>query len=248
MNTQAFLEQVQQIAGEEPAYREGGTGDDGTCDCIGLVMGALYRLGRREYPLHSSNYFARFQTDGLSAIAGEDSLLPGMIVYKARPGQARLHERYLPGGRYHTGDLLDYYHAGVVEQTQPLSIVHCTTGGGANGILRDSALGSWSHGGFVSGVERAQAETQSGESAFVTAPSGKTVNLRSRPSANGQVIARVPVGSAVSVLERAQGWAQIRFDGQTGYMMTQFLQKDWEARLQSLEARVAALEGVKNHE
>ena len=248
MNAQAFLEKVQQIAGEEPVYREGGTGKDGTCDCIGLVMGAMYRLGRREYPMHSSNYFARFQTDGLSAIAGEESLLPGMIVYKARSGQDRLHERYLPGGRYHTGDLLDYYHAGVVESVQPLVIVHCTTGGGANGILRDSALGTWSHAGFVSGVDSAPAQEAGGEPAIVAAPGGQTVNLRSRPSAKGPIIARVPVGSAVSVLESAQGWAKIQFAGNTGYMMTQFLNMDWEARLQRLEKRVAALEGVDKHE
>ena len=56
MTTQAFLNAVCAIADAAPSYREGGTGADGTCDCIGLVMGAMYALGRAKYDLHSSNY------------------------------------------------------------------------------------------------------------------------------------------------------------------------------------------------
>ena len=51
------------------------------------------------------------------------------------------------------------------------------------------------------------------------------VNLRSAPSkATGQVYARVPSGSAVTVLIPGDEWAKVRYGGTEGYMMTAFLQ------------------------
>lgn len=43
---EAFLIEVAKIKSEAPTYREGGDGSDGTCDCIGLVIGAIRRAGR----------------------------------------------------------------------------------------------------------------------------------------------------------------------------------------------------------
>jgi len=222
MTADAFLNAVQNIVQSAPVYREGGTGADGTCDCIGLVMGAMYACGQAAYDLHSSNYFARFQTDGLEALDTEDQLQPGMIVFKARSGADTLHERYQPGGRCFNGDLLDYYHAGVVESVQPLSIVHCTSSNNANGIAFDDSIRGWTHCGSISGLAKAQ---PSGCSAVVTAPSGKTVNLRRRPDKAAPVLCRVPIGSVVTVSESAQGWARVTADGVTGYMMESFLER-----------------------
>ena len=220
MTADAFLKAVNRIVSSEPAYREGGVGADGTCDCIGLVMGAMYACGQRAYDLHSSNYFARFETLELTEMDVR-RLQPGMIVYKARTGE--INARYQPGGRYYTGDLLDYYHAGVVADVEPLSIVHCTSTNGTDGIAYDQAVDGWTHCGYVSGVDYAKASAQC---AVVTAPSGKTVNLRKRPDSAAPVITRVPIGSAVSVCESAQGWARVMYGGTTGYMMTEFLRQE----------------------
>ena len=38
---EAFLRGVAKIKSEAPTYREGGDGSDGTCDCIGLIIGAI---------------------------------------------------------------------------------------------------------------------------------------------------------------------------------------------------------------
>lgn len=213
-----FTAAIGQIARTEPVYRTGGTGADGTCDCIGLVMGAMYLNGREAYDMHSSNYFARFQTDGLQPLTDAALLKSGDIVYKAREGS--LHERYLPGGRYHTGDPLDYYHAGAVVSTAPLKILHCTSSCSVNGIAEDVSAEKWTHFGSVKGV------CQEGHSAVVRAPEGGTVNLRARPDRKSSVIVRVPVGSEVRVHEAADGWSKITADGQTGYMMTEFLKEE----------------------
>ena len=147
-----LLEKVLDIESEQPLYRTGGTGKDGTCDCIGAVMGAMYRLGCAAYPLHSSNYFARYQTEELCEIADPAALKPGQVVYKAKDDPSGLHERYLPGGSYCTGDTRDYYHAGVVVSASPLIIVHCTSSGNVNGFTRDERIGQWRFAGKVKGV------------------------------------------------------------------------------------------------
>ena len=223
MTVKTFLEAVRSIADSRPAYREGGTGKDGTCDCIGLVMGAMYALGRGKYDLHSSNWFARFQTDDLAPVTSVSQLKAGMIVYKARSETEALNPRYLPGGSCYNGDLLDYYHAGVVESAQPLSIVHCTSANGADGIVRDSAVGGWTHCGHVKGLT---AETQETYTAVVSAVTGSTVNLRKRPEKSASVIRRIPVGAVVSVHGSSNGWAKVVHNGESGYMMADFLSSD----------------------
>ena len=42
-----FLAALQQMADARPTYRTGGSGKDGTCDCIGLIIGALRIAGYR---------------------------------------------------------------------------------------------------------------------------------------------------------------------------------------------------------
>ena len=40
-----YIEGVNSIYAEQPSYRIGGDGSDGTCDCIGMGRGALKREG-----------------------------------------------------------------------------------------------------------------------------------------------------------------------------------------------------------
>lgn len=245
MTAKELLEQVLKLESEQPVYRTGGTGEDGTCDCIGAVMGAMYRLGRADYPLHSSNYFARYQTEELCAIADPSALIPGQVVYKAKDDPSGLHERYLPGGTHCTGDTRDYYHAGMVVSASPLIIVHCTSSGGVSGFTRDDRIGQWRFAGRVKGVSYEEQE-ETAQTAVVTVTSGTTANLRIRPDVKSRRVAKVSAGTVVTVLEQADGWAKITTpQGERGYMMTQFLKpadETIEARLASLEARVLQLE------
>ena len=43
-----FIEGVNSIYIEQPKYRIGGDGSDGTCDCIGMGRGALKREGAED--------------------------------------------------------------------------------------------------------------------------------------------------------------------------------------------------------
>ena len=231
-----FSNEVEALALTITGYQNGKSGQNGLCDCIGLVMGAMARLGRGSYPMHSTNYFTRYQMNGLRTIGGED-LQVGQLVYKARSDTSQLNARYQPGGRYYTGDMLDYYHVGVVTGISPLEITHCTSYNAISGIVRDSSTKGWTHVGELMSVDYGtnfaqdnhvltnEEATLMSKTAYVSVPAGtSTANLRSRPNKKSDRIARVAVGTVVDVLEEADGWAQIKTpDGNIGYMMVEFL-------------------------
>ena len=45
ISAEKYVEGVNSIYIEQPTYRTGGDGSDGTCDCIGMCRGALKRSG-----------------------------------------------------------------------------------------------------------------------------------------------------------------------------------------------------------
>lgn len=220
-----FVDRVKAIAATNPTYRTGGDGSDGTCDCIGLVMGAM----GKKYPMHSTNYFARFELAELRPLRDGSDLYPGELVFKARNEnnpQYDLHARYKKGGRYFASTLLDYYHVGVVTGIWPLEITHCTSTGDINGIARDTSIDGWTHAGEVSGLdyeEETEDKTIMSVQMKVYAENGKPVNLRQRPSTASPKTGEISVGSVVNVTEQADGWATIRLDGTNHYMMSKFL-------------------------
>lgn len=110
---------------------------------------------------------------------------------------------------------------------------------------------AWTHYAIPKGWGDAKkkGEDETMQVMVVTADSGSTVNLRTRPDKAASVLAKVPIGEAVQVLGVENGWATIQRDGVTGYMMEPYLKAQGEAsptleeRVKQLEERVAALEG-----
>lgn len=222
-----FVSRVEQIARRKLTYRIGGVGKDGACDCIGLIMGAMYELGHKKYDMHSTNYFARYQT---MEMVRADAAKPfvGQILYKAREDTDDMNARYLPGGRYYTGDLLDYYHVAVVTSTKPLRIVECTEYNGVSGIVISSSLKGWSYAGKLRGVlyegyeETGKEETGMSTKATVKTKSG-ALNIREWP-VDGTVIGKAPKDAVVEILaEAGDGWPKIRYDGVMGYVSKEYL-------------------------
>lgn len=222
MILEAFIAQVEAIAQASPVYRLGGDGSDGTCDCIGLVIGAIRRAGGSWTGTHGSNYAARYEMRELLPVTDAGELCLGDVVYKARtPGQAGydLPERYGADP-----DNRDYYHIGVVTAVEPLEITHCT----GPGIVRDTKLGKWTYRGRLKKVDYDGTEGMQtmAQMAKVTATSGSTVKMRSKPSASDGLYWEVPVGAEVQVAEITGGWAKVRYGDRTGYMMAAFLDMD----------------------
>ena len=221
-----FLKNIKKIQASNPKYQTGGIGQDGTCDCIGLIMGAMYMAGHKRYDMHSTNYFSRYQMQTLDNINNGYEI--GSIVYKRREDNGTLNDRYKPGGRYFTGDLYDYYHAGVVTSVNPLIITHCTSTANTSGIIEDTKIGNWTIAGrlkdidYTSFVEEEEKEEET-MTAIVTSKDGNPVKLRADPSIKNAYIAKIPIGTKVEVIESAQGWAHIKVNGKIGYMMEEFL-------------------------
>ena len=214
---ESFLRGVDAIAEEKPTYRLGHDGSDGTCDCIGLIIGAIRRAGGEWNGTHGSNWTARNAMDTLHAVSDPGYLQVGQAVFKAaEPGQSgyNLPDRYKDGA-----DTRDYYHVGVVRSVSPLEIVHCT----GPGIVHDSKLGKWNYAGWLRMVSRGndEGEATGMQTAVVIAESGSTVNLRKTP--HGALEDRVPVGSTAQVLDTMDGWARITVSGKTGWMDLKYL-------------------------
>lgn len=228
MTAREFLAAVDAIAAEQPTYRLGGDGSDGTCDCVGLLMGAMDRVERRKWPLHSSNYFARKMLQELLEISRPDELEPGMAIFKARQDTGQLHGRYKDGGQYDIGDYRDFFHVGVVRSAEPLEIVHCTSGDGHSGIVVDKKLGKWTLAGRIAGMDYTAEEdgqVADRQMARIVTENGKPLRLRSTPSTDKPYLQEMPNGDSVQVLADAEGWAKVVWRGYTGYCMSSFLQQ-----------------------
>ena len=222
MILEAFIAQVEAIAQASPVYRLGGDGSDGTCDCIGLVIGAIRRAGGSWTGTHGSNYAARYEMRELLPVTDAGELCLGDVVYKARtPGQAGydLPERYGADP-----DNRDYYHIGVVTAVEPLEITHCT----GPGIVRDTKLGKWTYRGRLKKVDYDGTEGMETmvQTATVVADSGDDVKMRSTPSKTDGLYYKVPVGATVQVASVDGEWAKVRYQDRTGYMMVEYLEMD----------------------
>ena len=157
----------------------------------------------------------------LEPIERAEEMFLGEIVYKARePGEANY---ALPDRYKDSGDLRDYYHVGVVTGVNPLCVTHCTSVEG--GIQRDSRQGAWRWGGMLKYVDYEEGGGGMSYTAIVTAKSGKTVNLRTKPDKKSAIIARVPVGTVVraAVYDPDPAWGKVEANGKTGFMMTEYL-------------------------
>ena len=218
-----FLKNVQEIAASKPSYELGHDGSDGTCDCIGLIIGAIRRAGGSWTGIHGSNYAARHEMRQLLPVTDAGELCLGDVVYKARtPGQAgyALPERYK-----NDPDQRDYYHVGVVTAVEPLEITHCT----GPGIVRDTKLGKWTYRGRLEKVDYDGTSQEVGtmvQTATVVADSGSKVKMRSKPSTSDGLYWEVPGGATVQVVENTGGWAKVRYGDRTGYMMEEYLKMD----------------------
>lgn len=253
-----FLEKVREIQKVNPAYKQPGDGSNGVCDCIGLIIGAVRKMGLKWTGIHGSNYGARYQTVGLSYISSESELEVGDAVYKGvgsdgrgrRPCNAGtfthkydLPSRYKQGNSYYNGDMIDYYHVGVVTQVNPLRITHMTS----PKMQVDTSLGTngkspWSYHGKVKPIvnavtsgekpaETAKPEIQppenvasSGTEAVVVADNGSPVKMREYPSTSCRTWIKLKVGTRVEIVDPGEEWAKINGGGKKGwYMKAEFL-------------------------
>lgn len=234
-----FLSAVERNAQRVNEYSLGCDGSGGKCDCIGLIIGALRLAGLKWTGTHGSNWTARNAVTDLHRVSSAGSLIPGMVVFKARePGE----DRYSLPAAYRTSpDQRDYYHVGVVTSVNPLRITHCTSVPG--GIKVDTVLGQWKYAGKLKQVNYEEDDPmETLYQAIVTAANGLPVRLRADASANAKVVEQIPVGTVVDVLEEGADWDRISDSGVEGFMMSKFLKKHDPSEI--VQVNKSALDGI----
>ena len=198
-----------------------GSARTGCVDCSGAFVWAYKQF--KQSITHGSNGIARRYVVELLPIS---QAKPGMAAFKIRkPGDKyyALPGSYQQGGASFNGDLNDYYHIGLVAEDGK-SVLNAQSE--KAGFTR-TALSKWSCVGFLKAVDYDK-EGEQMETYIVTADNGLPVRVRDNPG--GNTIARLKVGTRVLAGDvDASGWREIRFDGQTGYMMAKFLVKEEEA-------------------
>lgn len=223
MNTQRFLQKIEENAARIRTYRLGGDGTGGECDCIGLIIGAL-RMAQTPWPwTHGSNYTARNRIIGLHAVEGARDVAAGDIVFKAHePGEDGW---ALPDTYRGHEDQRDYYHVGVVTGIAPLEITHCTSVPG--GIRRDGAMGGWRFAGKLDQIndEGGDGPMIPNEVLAVYEVVGGRLAMRSTPrKADNNFIRWIGEGERVNGLEEPKdGWVRAEYQGQAGYCMMLYL-------------------------
>ena len=237
ISAEKYIEGVNSIYEEQPEYRTGGDGSDGTCDCIGMCRGALEREGVTGITnMRGTNQAARKTIEDLRAVGSAKDLRLGDVMLKTRDKDDKsmpLPDRYRKGGADYDprwGET-NFTHIGSVTGVDPLEITHMTS----PTAKKDTSLGNWKYRGNLPWVEHGDApgpapSPEPGtEWAVVTAEKGESVKMRAKPSASCRLYWDVPVGSSVMVLEKNAAesggvtWSRIRWAGQDGYMMQRFL-------------------------
>ena len=208
----------------QPKYRQPGDGSDGTCDCVGLVIGAFRRAGIKWSGIHGSNWFARKEVNGLTRIQSQSELKVGDVVFEVfEPGQAgyALPARYKKGGQYYNGDVRDYMHIGVVTSVNPFGITHMWK----PSVKTDTSIGKyWVYKGWLKRVgNEPKEETMPPQTptanckAKVVASSGRYVKMRKEPSTKCRYYEEVPIGAIVTIEEPGEEWARISYSKYNNY-------------------------------
>lgn len=225
----SLMADFQLMLAEHWTYREGAA-QQGEVDCSGAFVWAFKQHGVSIY--HGSNRMARVEVETLIPI-NVANIVPGMAAFKHRaPGEAGydLPSGYKPGGDYYDGDLNDYYHVGLVS-TNTSQVLNAQST--ATGFVSSPISQNWSHVAYLKQVDYgADAPEQTPTlpaygTATVYAANGLPVKLRKTASTKLPYLTKVPVGAQVTLRgQESDGWTPVSYNGQDGYMMSEFLTTD----------------------
>lgn len=213
-----LINQFLELYRASPPYVWGGSSLDGM-DCSGAFVWAYKRLGLPSIA-HGSNTIARSYVVELLPIIHAE---PGMAAFKARePGQKgyALPGKFQQGGKSYNGDLRDYYHIGLVDETGRYVYNAQST---STGFVRSKTTAGWSWCAKLKAVDYQTGDENIMTSKVVTAENGGRVMVRCTPSTNGRIAARLRCGTVVQAGDDLEGWTPIKYDDIQGYMMSDFL-------------------------
>lgn len=206
-------------------------------DCSGAFVYAYRQRGLSIY--HGSNRIAR---EYVRELLPPDQARPGMAAFKARePGDKlyNLPTEYRQGGRHYNGDLLDYYHIGLVD-SDPAYVLNSQST--ATGFVRSKIKSGWAAVAELKAVQYEKGGDEPVENKRMIVTGNGYVNMRSGNSKSSPVITKLYPGNIVTQTMEKDGWAYVVRGDKKGYVMSQFLEPYVSADEQSsTELDTAAL-------
>ena len=187
-------------------------------DCSGAFVRAYKSAGLSIY--HGSNRIARVF---VRQLLPPDQARPGMAAFKGRgPGEKGydLPGEYRPGGQYYTGDLVDYYHIGLVD-SDPQYVINAQST--QTGVVRSKLSSGWCAVGYLKDITYGGGNPMQNKMMVVIGDG--YVNLRSGPDQSDSRIEKLYPGDVVTLLkDYGNGWSFVQHCKRQGYVMTEFLQ------------------------
>ena len=206
-------------------------------DCSGAFVYAYRQHSLSIY--HGSNRIAR---EYVRELLPPDQARPGMAAFKARkPGDKlyNLPAEYRRGGRHYNGDLLDYYHIGLVD-SDPAYVLNSQST--ATGFVRSKIKSGWAAVAELKAVQYEKGGDEPVENKRMIVTGNGYVNMRSGNSKSSPVITKLYPGNIVTQTMEKDGWAYVVRGDKKGYVMSQFLEPYVSADEQSgTELDTAAL-------
>ena len=234
ISPEKYVEGVNSIYIEQPAYDKGCDGSNGKCDCIGMGRGALIREGipkEEIIGMNGTNYALRHTFINVQKIQNEKQLKKGDIVLKTRDKDdksMRLPDQYRKGGLDYSekwGETNCTHYGSVTKEYPDLEITHMNS----PSAKKDYSLGNWSLFGQLPWIDYSGQEDPQIQWARVYAENGKPVKMRLKPSLTCRTWWEVPNGSEVVLVTPGEKWSEIIWAGRTGYMKSEFI-RTGEAR------------------
>ncbi len=204
-------------------------------DCIRVITNPMKAAGKT-FDYLGSNYFVRYEVENLQRLTSESQLAAGKALFRSKePNESgyALPDRYKAGSACDTGDYLDYHHIGLYVGDG--RIVDSNKTATQDGPAISTNWRAWEWVADIVAVEypaagTPDAGTGGGEETMNTATvntNGKgPLNFRQGPSTNYKLCARnpkVPEGAVVEVLEARGEWTRIIYNGETGWVLGQYL-------------------------
>jgi hypothetical protein len=194
-----------------------GSAEKGCVDCSGAFAYAYRQHGASI--AHGSNTIARSYVKGLMPVT---AAVPGMAAFKIRePGNPKyaLPAKFRKGGAAYNGDLNDYYHIGLVDETGK----YVLNAQGTNAGFTRTKIGLWGAVGYLKAVEYPTEQKKGVKPMQKMVVTAKDVAVRKGDSTEAMVIKRLPKGTVVDAFDDIGGWREIMYQGIDGWMMSKFL-------------------------
>lgn len=186
-------------------------------DCSGAFVYAYRQHGLSIY--HGSNRIAR---EYVRELQPPDQARPGMAAFKARKPSDKLYDlpaEYRQGGRHYNGDLLDYYHIGLVD-SDPAYVLNSQST--ATGFVRSKLKSGWVAVGYLKDVQCDGGDQVDNKQMIVTGEG--YLNMRAAPRADAPRVEKLYPGNIVTqLMDYDTGWAFVQHGTNRGYVMSKYL-------------------------